>query len=397
MKSVGRTVTTVVIVAIVVVIAFFAVRRVNKPAEEIIEIPLPAVEISTPQIGSIELSTGLTGTIEAADSVYVIAKGSGEVVEVYVSQGDTVEKGQELLKIDNETSIEASRLTLEQLQMSIDDAQTNVNRMAVLYESGDISAQSYEQVVSALNQAKLQYDSAKLSYDSLVENSVVTAPISGVLEQFSVDVHDMVSGGSVGVISGFCNKVVSFSVTERVYNGLSVGDEVIVEKNGMEYTGEITEMATMVDAATGLFKVKASLDAADALPTGTMVKIYVVSQKAENVMTVPVDCVNYYSGDAYVYVYNSDGTVSEVQIEQGLIDSDKIQVVSGLDWTDEVVVSWSKEIYDGAEVRIATTDAVTVTPAETAEETVDDESEVSDIYEDTETDDDEDAEKAEEE
>ena len=54
--------------------------------------------------------------------------------------------------------------------------------MKALYESGDISAQAYEQAVSGLSMAKLQYDGAKLNYDIQLENSTVTAPISGLLE-----------------------------------------------------------------------------------------------------------------------------------------------------------------------------------------------------------------------
>ena len=129
-------------------------------------------------------------------------KGSGEVLEVYVNQGDTVQKGQKLFRIDNK-QLDAARITLNTTQVSLNDAQTSVNRMKALYESGDISAQAYEQAVSGLSMAKLQYDSAKLNYDTQSENTVVTAPIAGVLEQFGVQAHDMSAGGSVaGVVSG---------------------------------------------------------------------------------------------------------------------------------------------------------------------------------------------------
>lgn len=56
--------------------------------------------------------------------------------------------------------------------------------MKVLYDSGDISAQAYEQVVNGVSMAKLQYDGARLNYDIQLENSTVTAPISGLLESF---------------------------------------------------------------------------------------------------------------------------------------------------------------------------------------------------------------------
>ena len=118
--------------------------------------------------------------------------------------------------------------------------------MKALYESGDISAQAYEQAVSGLSMAKLQYDSAKLNYDTQSENTVVTAPIAGVLEQFGVQVHDMSAGGSVaGVVSGAGGKTLTFNVSERVMKGLNIGDPVTVEKNGTDYSGAISEIGSM--------------------------------------------------------------------------------------------------------------------------------------------------------
>ena len=79
-----------------------------------------------------------------------------------------------------------------------------------------IRDRAYEQAVSGLSMAKLQYDSAKLNYDTQSENTVVTAPIAGVLEQFGVQVHDMSAGGSVaGVVSGAGGKTLTFNVSER--------------------------------------------------------------------------------------------------------------------------------------------------------------------------------------
>ena len=329
------------------------VTRFMKKDEPIEAVPNPTVVVQAPETGTIELSTGLTGTVEPADQVYIIPKGSGEVLEVYVNQGDTVQKGQKLFRIDNK-QLDAARITLNTTQVSVNDAQTSLNRMKALYESGDISSQAYEQAVSALSMAQLQYDSAKLNYDTQSENTVVTAPIAGVLEQFSVDVHDMSAAGSVaGVVSGAGGKTLTFNVSERVMKGLNIGDPVTVEKNGTDYSGAISEIGSMVDASTGLFKVKATLGDADGLASGTMVKVYVIAEKAENVMVLPADCVNYSNGDAYVYTYDAaTSTAKKTPVEDGLIDSDKIQIVSGLSYDDEVITSWSKELYDGAAVNI---------------------------------------------
>ena len=176
MKKAGK-----IVIGLVCLGAFGALMftRFTKKEEPIEAVPNPTVVVQTPETGNIELSTGLTGTVEPADQVYIIPKGSGEVLEVYVNQGDTVQKGQKLFRIDNK-QLDAARITLNTTQVSLNDAQTSVNRMKALYESGDISAQAYEQAVSGLSMAKLQYDSAKLNYDTQSENTVVTAPIAGV-------------------------------------------------------------------------------------------------------------------------------------------------------------------------------------------------------------------------
>lgn len=333
--------------------------RLLKPEEPIEAVPDPAVSIQTPTLGTIELATELTGAVEPADVVYVVPMGSGEVLEVYAKMGDTVEKDQPLFKIDNK-QLDAAKITLDTTKVSLDDATASLNRMKALYESGDISAQAYEQTVNGVEMARLQYESAKLNYDVQMDCTVVTAPIAGLLEKFDVEVHDMSAAGNVAaVISGAGSKSLSFSVTERVVNGLSVGDMLEAEKNGMKYEGVITEIGTMVDPASGLFKVKATLDGADGLATGTMVKLYVTAQKAENVMTVPVDCVSYSAGRAYVYTYDAEASAAKkVYVEDGLIDSEKVEILSGLSMEDNVIVTWSKELYDGATVKLSEADGV---------------------------------------
>ena len=100
MKKAGKIVIGLVCVGAFGVLMF---TRFTKKEEPIEAVPNPTVVVQTPETGNIELSTGLTGTVEPADQVYIIPKGSGEVLEVYVNQGDTV-------KIDTRTGEYLSRV-----------------------------------------------------------------------------------------------------------------------------------------------------------------------------------------------------------------------------------------------------------------------------------------------
>ena len=269
----------------VAVAGLLIVPRAMRPKEEAEVVEPPVVRAEQAQIGTVEVSTGLIGTVEPSDVVYIIPKAAGEVTNVAVKAGDVVTEGQLLCEIDTK-QVDGAKISMDAAAIALQDAKTNLARMEVLYASGDISAQAFEQVQSAVKSAQLQYDGAKLTYDIQMENSRITAPISGVVESVDMEVHDLVSQQNlICVIAGQGGKSVSFAVTERVAEGLSDGDEIRIEKNGKEYTGTVTQISSMVDQATGLFKVKASVPEGEDLATGTSVKLYVTSEKAENAVS----------------------------------------------------------------------------------------------------------------
>lgn len=249
--------------------------------------------------------------------------------------------------------MENARLSLEAAEQSLRDAQTNLSRQQALFSAGDISSAVYEQAQTQATNARINYDTAKLNYDNQVEYSHITATISGKVEICDVEVHDNVSAQNlIAVISGEGSKSVTFSVPEKIADQLHPGDAVTIEKNGREYVGTVNEVSSMIDAATGLFKIKASVENGDALPTGSSAKLYVTSDKQENVMTIPVDSVYYSGGDAYVYTYDN-GTVHQVPVEVGIYDSQLAQILSGISMSDQVITTWSSELYEGSQVAAA--------------------------------------------
>lgn len=329
------------------VLAVLIVPRYLKPAETTDPAAPPVVRAEQPETGTITLYRELTGTVEPTDMVSVIPKLAGEVKEVYVKTGDHVQQGQPILTIDNK-QLDSARISMETAQVNLNDAQTNLARMQALYASGDISAQAFEQSQSAASQAQLQYDAAKLNYDTQAEYTTITAPIAGVVESLDAETHDLISQSApVCVITGGEGMMVKFSVPEKIAGGIVPGDPVLVEKGGSQYDGTITEVSAIVDASSGLFPVKGTVPGAQGLAAGTMVKLSVVSEKAENVMTVPVDTVYYEGGDAFVYTYE-EGTIHKIPVEVGIYDGERAQILSGIDGSAMVLTTWNSELYDGA-------------------------------------------------
>lgn len=340
---------TAVVAAVAAVIVL---PRVLKAKEEAEVVAPPIVRVEQPAMGTIELSTGLIGSVEPSDVVYITPKMAGEVTEIYVKAGDVVAEGQLICKIDTR-QVDSAKINLDAAEIALQDAKTNLSRMQVLYASGDISAQAFEQVQSGVKSAQLNYDGAKLAYDMQMEYSNIAAPIRGTIESIDMEIHDTVAQQNlICVIAGEGNKAVSFSVTERVLGQIKDGDQIRIEKNGSEYTGVITQVSSMVDAATGLFKVKASVSGGDALATGTSVKLYVTSEKAQDVMTLPVSAIYYEGGEPLVYTYD-EGIIHKVPVETGISDVERIHIKSGITMEDQVITTWSAELYEGAPAVLA--------------------------------------------
>ena len=78
----------------------------------------------------------------------------------------------------------------------------------------------------------------------------------------------------------------SFYTTEKVKNNLNPGDPVVLNKDGVDYDGTITEVSNMADAGVGLFKVKASVEDNNTMTPGTDVELQVPKDSALNVMSV---------------------------------------------------------------------------------------------------------------
>lgn len=325
---------------------------------------ITVVKASEPTTGDLSLTTGLTGTVEAADVVYIYAKASGDVTAVHVKAGDMVEQGQVLCEIDTE-QVDSARNSMESAKVKLSEAESNLNRMKILYDGGDLSDQEYEQYTNSLKSAQLQYESAKLTYDRQVEYSTITAPISGRIETCDVDVYDRVSQSTqLCVIAGEGQSCLTFYVTQRMINGLKVGDTLEIVANGMSYEGQISEISNMVDSQTGLFKVNAEMQNTDEIAIGSTVRLNLVTERVKDAMLVPVNAVYYSGGDGYVYLYE-DGVAKMTPVEVGLYDSDYAEILSGLSEDDIVVSTWSSNLYEGAKIRLYDENAEAVREAET--------------------------------
>ena len=261
-------------------------------------------------------------------------------------------QSEELNELQKQTS-----MSVNATKAAMDAAEEGYNTIldSIELSKGEGLEKTKAQLNTSLKLAQLGVDSAKLAlsyYD-------VTAPISGKIISKAVDVNGFATSSQPAyVIANDETMTVTFHVSESVKNTLAVGAELVVERNGAEFKGAVTEVGNAVNQQTGLFQVKGTVYAnGDALPSGVSVKISVETYRAEETIILPYDAVYYENEGAYVYVMKDQMAV-KTPVTTGIFDEEHIEITSGVALGDVVITSWSPRLLDGVEVEAASDIAV---------------------------------------
>ncbi len=371
--------------AVLLILAVLIVKRIFFSADKIESNPLSTVSVGHAQKTDVSVESSLIGSVQPSDVYYVVPKVSGEITEIFVSVGDLVAEGDPICTIDNSKAVDAAKIQLDSAKVQLDTAteasnlaKTNLDRMTALYQTGDISKQSLEQTQNAYDQAQaaadaagLQRDAAQLQYDTQLEFSTVTAPVTGTVESTNMSINGLVSSAAqVCVISSEGENKIVFNVTDRLLAAFKQGTKVTVTKQGTEYKAKVTNVSTLPDAATGLYRVEAAFTEHNSIVNGSSVKLGFISDERKQVLTVDTDDISYDGGLTYVYTLsyndadeaapegstigegNRAGTVHKTEVETGLSNNEKTEIISGIDADSLLITSWTSQLYDGAQVQV---------------------------------------------
>jgi RND family efflux transporter MFP subunit len=217
---------------------------------------------------------------------------------------------------------------------------------------GEIRDDTNAQLKTGISMAQLGVDSAELA----LSYYTVKAPISGMITARNVDVNSIAGSSSPAfTIANDNSMTVTFQVGESVKSTLSVGDEITVERNNVNYTAHITEIGVAVNQQTGLFQIKANVEAdGNTLPSGVSVKITADTYNQDNAIIIPYDAVYYDNSGSYVYLC-VDKKAVKTYVTVGIFNDTDIAVTEGINDGDTVITSWSARLIDGADVTAPTT------------------------------------------
>lgn len=305
------------------------------------------VEVAPVKRVRLERIVTAVGTLRSHDSVVLRPEISGRIAEINFDEGGKVAKGQVLVQLDDSVA----RARLQQARANLKLATSQYNRSVELNRQGFVSKQARDEAASnlAVQQAAVALAEAEL------EKTAIRAPFDGLVGLRTVSVGDYVGPGTDLVpIEAIDPLNVDFRIPEQFLGAVSVGARLYVTFDalpGVRREGSVGAISPQVDVGGRSLLLRANVPNPDyVLRPGLFARVQL--ELAETMgLTIPESALAP-SGDAQ-YVYRvENGVVRRVVVQIGQRVNAQVEVVSGLNEGDQVVVSGLQKVRDGAAVEV---------------------------------------------
>lgn len=286
-----------------------------------------------------------TGTLLANEEVEIRAEVPGRVTGIFFQEGSFAGKGELLLQInDNELRAQLKKLELDE-KLAADD----VFRKEKLLE---LKAISQEELDIALNQLGVIRAGIEL-VKSQIEKTRIFAPFSGRIGLRYVSPGGFISSSDLVARLQQTDPVkVEFSIPEKYILNVSAGMDIqfTTEGTGRTFTGTVYAIESRIDPSTRSFTARAKCpNPENALTPGAFARITLILEKVPGALVLPSEAIiPDLAGKKVMLVKN--GRVKTVLVETGIHTEHEVQVRSGINPMDTVLISGLLVVREGMPV-----------------------------------------------
>ncbi len=363
-----------------------------------------SVEAEKVKKGDLISKVSASGEVKPRKYVNISSNVPGMIEKIYVKEGEKVKEGQILIKLDSaqyEASVARDKAYISSLEEDLKNAEINLKKAEATYKR---SLELHkEQLISdeALENAKTQYETAlaqknsllhritqaKASLQSTIDSlnkTVIRSPIDGVVTSLKVEEGEVAVVGTMNnpgtvllTIADLSVMEVEVDVDETDVINVKLGQKAEVKVDAIPdkiLEGEVTEIGSSAKQSSTLlssssstskeakdFKVVVTLkDPPSVLKPGLSASTDIIIAEKKNVLKVPISCLVVREGENKkeeegVFVIK-DGKAQFRKIEKGVMGEMEVEVLSGLNENDEIIVGPYKAlrtIKDGDPVKVS--------------------------------------------
>ncbi len=361
-KSVRTPVTVILIVVILAIILYPKIKPMFKPEQGSPAGSSVRASQGTRGGGQALLASGYliapaqmneliysTGSLNADEEVELSFEASGKVVGIFFKEGSRVKKGVLLAKI-NDRPLQAQLLKL-QAQRKL--SQEREFRQRQLLDRDAISRESYDQVATELQ--SLEADIMLL--EARISETELRAPFDGIVGL------RMVSEGAFATTQTKIVQLVKisplkieFSIPERYAGEVAPGYPITFVIDGIEksFNAEVYAVAPKVDVDTRTIVARAYYpNTNEELKPGRFASVRALLSQINNTISVPSQAIIPEMDGEKVFIIKN-GKAQEVKVTLGLRTESNVQVKSGLNFGDTLLITAILQLRQGIPVKLDT-------------------------------------------
>jgi membrane fusion protein (multidrug efflux system) len=324
-----------------------------KPAEVTVAETTPATKATNVHVQALKESTVqdlviLTGVLVPWKEVTLSAEASGSIESMNVDDGDPVEAGQKLIKIDTT----AMRTVYNQAAARAKLAEMELERIQNLRKNDISSPQDLDRARTDRDIAQADIRAAQIQLDK----SIVTAPLSGIADEVFKEQEEYVDIGNpllrimeVDRLKGL------IGIPERDMLHFHAGDEVRIAPDALQgetRTGVIHRIGSSANMTTRTFLAEIEVDNTDRqLKPGMTIRAHLVRSEFQNAIEIPIFAVLSLENQRFA-VIEEEGIARLRFIEVGNVQGGMVHVMKGLSAGDRLITSGHRELRDGDPVKI---------------------------------------------
>jgi membrane fusion protein, multidrug efflux system len=289
-----------------------------------------------------------TGTVLANEEVELRSETSGKIVRIYFNEGSNVNKGELLVKINDEEL----RAQLDRAKYRFKLLEDREYRQSVLLKREAISQEDYDVSLNELNMAKSEVELIQAQ----INKTEIKAPFNGRIGLKSVSEGSFVTNSTIIATLQNINPIkVDFSVPEKYSVQVEKGDKVNFTVTGSNetFTAEVYAIEPKIDPVTRSLKIRAIFrnEQGKILP-GSFADVQLILKEINNAILIPTQSVIPELQGQKVFLYKN-GNALPVIIETGIRNEETVQVTDGLSENDTVITSGILQIRPGMPVAIS--------------------------------------------
>jgi len=306
------------------------------------------VEIVALGRGEIEAVLRLSSNLEAERAVQVFAEAPRRVTELLVEEGNTVTRGQMLVRLQDEEQTSA----VAKAEIALEQSRRDFARTKELYEQKLVTEELFTEAGYTVKRNEIALEDARreLSYTQ------VRAPIAGVVTERLVNLGDHVTVNQpLFRIVDFDSIVARIFVPEKDMVRLEKGQPARLRADalgGATFSGHIDRISPVVDPGTGTVKVTVATPRQAGLRPGMYVEVELVTAVHDDALLVPKRALVYDNDQAFVFRLKEERRVERLRLQALLEDADNVEPEGGVAAGDQIVVAGQSGLKDGALVRL---------------------------------------------